>query len=123
MASVVFQTDKRNGSTYAYSLESVHDPVTGKNKQKRTYIGRVDPISQKIVEKAAFGKRNRGGITKKQIDRIEQAATEKLGHMNSEVEALKKEVQTLKKEKEEADLLFKQIVSAISNRHTSNEPI
>ncbi|MBQ7487047.1 MAG: hypothetical protein IJT77_06110 [Clostridia bacterium] len=123
MASIVYQTDKRNGSTYAYPMESVRDPVTGKCKPKRTYIGRVDPVTQTIVEKAPSGKRNRGGITKRQIDQVDHATAEMLEQMKAEIASLKEEIQRLKNEKDQSDCLFEKSVDSINNRHDSDKPV
>ena len=62
MSSIVYQPDRRSGSTYAYRSEPTRDPKTGKPSQKRTYLGRVDPRTGEIVPKAAPGKRNRSRL-------------------------------------------------------------
>lgn len=59
MSSIVYQTNKTTGSVYAYEAESYRDPVTKKPKSRRKYLGRVDPITKKIIPKAEDGKRNR----------------------------------------------------------------
>ncbi|MBR1708266.1 MAG: hypothetical protein IJ719_05485 [Clostridia bacterium] len=59
MAFIAYVTNKKTGVVYAYSQESYRDPVTKKTKSKRTYLGRVDPVTHEIVEKAPDGKRNR----------------------------------------------------------------
>ena len=62
MSSIVYQKDRRSGSTYAYRSEPARDPVTGKATQIRTYLGRVDPETGEIVPKAAPGRRNRSKV-------------------------------------------------------------
>lgn len=62
MSSIVYQTDRRSGSTYAYRSEPTRDPKTGRPSQKRTYLGRVDPETGEIVPKAAPGRRNRSRL-------------------------------------------------------------
>ena len=59
MSGIVYQTDKRSGSTYAYRHRRVFDPDTGRARTVREYVGRVDPSTGSIVPKAEHG-RNRG---------------------------------------------------------------
>ena len=58
MSGIVYQTDKRYGTTYAYREGSVVDPETGRRKRTREYLGRVDPGTGQIVPKATGGGRN-----------------------------------------------------------------
>ena len=69
MSFVVYQTNKKTGMKYAYLQEAYRDPVTKRPKSKRTYLGRVDPVTNQIIDKATDGKRNR---TKLGTDAIEQ---------------------------------------------------
>jgi hypothetical protein len=52
MSGIVYQTDKRSGSTYAYRHGKVLDEGTGRVRTKREYVGRVDPSTGSIVPKA-----------------------------------------------------------------------
>lgn len=49
MATIVFQTDKRSGITYAYESISYWDKEKQQSRSKRTLIGRVDNKTGKIV--------------------------------------------------------------------------
>ena len=62
MPSIVYQTDKRSGSTYAYRSTSFRDPDTGRPRSRREYLGRVDPATGEIVPKAGGGRRNRSKV-------------------------------------------------------------
>ena len=62
MACIVYQTNKKTNTKYAYRSESYRDPVTKKPKSRRTYLGRVDPDTNEIIPKAEKGKRNRSAI-------------------------------------------------------------
>ena len=62
MSGIVYHTDKRYGTTYAYREGSVVDPETGRRKRTREYLGRVDPNTGEIVPKAAGGGRNRRAL-------------------------------------------------------------
>ena len=59
MSCIVYLKNKKTGVVYAYESESYRDPVTKKPKSKRTYLGRVDPVTKMIIPKAEDGKRNR----------------------------------------------------------------
>jgi len=59
MSSIVYQKNKKTGIIYAYESTSFRDPVSKKPKSKRTYLGRVDPDTNRIIPKAGDGKRNR----------------------------------------------------------------
>jgi hypothetical protein len=62
MSSIVYQHDKRSGTTYAYRSTSYRDPSTGRPRSRREYLGRVDPETGEIVPKAAKGRRNRSRL-------------------------------------------------------------
>ena len=46
--SIVYQTDKRSGITYAYESKSYWDKETKMPRCKRALIGRVDPETGEI---------------------------------------------------------------------------
>ena len=49
MATIVYQTDKRSGITYAYQSISHWDKEKKQSRSKRTLIGRVDKETGEIV--------------------------------------------------------------------------
>lgn len=51
MACIVYRTNKKSGITYAFRQESYRDPVTRKPRNTKTYLGRVDPETNTIIEK------------------------------------------------------------------------
>ena len=62
MSFTVYQTNKKTGVVYAYLQTAYRDPVTGRPKSKRTYLGRVDPVTKKVVPKGTDGRRNRSKL-------------------------------------------------------------
>ena len=52
MSCVVYQTNKQTGHVYAYESVSYRDPITRKPKSKRTFIGRVDPVTKQLLDPA-----------------------------------------------------------------------
>jgi transposase len=57
MASIVHQTDKRSGITYAYSSDSKWDPEKKQSRAKRTLIGRVNKETGEIEPTDGRGKK------------------------------------------------------------------
>ena len=51
MSCIVYHRDPKSGSTYAYRSESYRDPATGKPRNRKEYLGRVDPETGEIVPK------------------------------------------------------------------------
>jgi transposase len=68
MATIVYQTDKRSGITYAYNSISHWDKEKKQSRSKRTLIGRLDKESGKIVPTDGRGKK-RNKITTPQSKR------------------------------------------------------
>ncbi|EOS71798.1 hypothetical protein C817_05751, partial [Dorea sp. 5-2] len=46
--SIVYQTDKRSGITYAYESKAYWDSEKKQSRSKRSLIGRVDPETGEI---------------------------------------------------------------------------
>jgi transposase len=49
MAAIVYQANKKTGTTYAYESSSYWDKEKQQSRAKRKCIGRVDPDTQKII--------------------------------------------------------------------------
>ena len=119
MSSIVYQTDKRSGSVYAYQVESIRNPETNKCEPKRTYLGRVDPISHEIIGKAPSGKKNRTGLSKKYLDSVEKDIQDKMDSMEKEIENLRTELEKVKADRKRDTQLFDSIVDMIHQRQDS----
>ena len=50
MSCVVYLTNKKSGYMYAYESESYRDPITRKPKSRRSFIGRVDPVTKELLD-------------------------------------------------------------------------
>ena len=59
VATIVHQTDKRSGITYAYESVSHWDKEKQQSRAKRTLIGRVDSHTGKIVPTDGRGRKNK----------------------------------------------------------------
>lgn len=114
MSCIVYQTDKKTGNVHAYSSVSHRDPVTKKVKTVKTYLGRVDPVTNEIIPKAEKRKRNRGISTKlresviKDVQKVDdlqaqvndlkdqlKAATSKLAKYQEAFETFKKALEDI----------------------------
>lgn len=93
MACIIYQTNKKTGIKYAYRSESYRDPKTKKPKSRRTYLGRVDPITNEIIPKADKGKRNRSPIVDESIPESIQS---ELMEKNNTIKQLEQQVITCK---------------------------
>jgi predicted RNase H-like nuclease (RuvC/YqgF family) len=51
MSSIVYQTNKQTGITYAYESVSYWDKEKKQPRSKRQYLGRVDPETGDIIRK------------------------------------------------------------------------
>lgn len=61
MATIVYQTDKRSGITYAYESISYWDKEKQQSRSKRTLIGRLDSKTGKIVPTDGRGRKKKEG--------------------------------------------------------------
>mgnify|MGYP002857860378 CR=1 FL=1 len=93
MACIIYQTNKKTGIKYAYRSESYRDPETKKPKSRRTYLGRVDPITNEIIPKADTGKRNRSPIAS---DSVSEKIQSELREKNNTIKQLERQVSTCK---------------------------
>ena len=89
MSCIIYQTNKKTGIKYAYRSESYRDPVTKKPKSRRTYLGRVDPVTDEIIPKAEPCKRNRTSVSDTSIpDHIQ----DELASRNETIRTLRQQV-------------------------------
>ena len=86
--SIVYQTDKRSGITYAYESKSYWDKETKMPRCKRTLIGRVDPETGEI--KPTDGRCRKNSPYRKVEPTDEEKIMERLKGMK--VSELKKEI-------------------------------
>ena len=109
MSSIVYKTNPKTGTVYAYESFSYRDPVTKRPTSRSTYLGRVDPVTKVIVEKAPAGKRNRSKLTTEgsQDDLVKDQA--------ARIEALEEQVRSLQSK---LDKLQSQSKDAISSLKT-----
>lgn len=58
--STVYQTNPKTGVMYAYSTESYWDKDAKRPRNKREYLGRVDPVTKEIIPKKSGTRKNTG---------------------------------------------------------------
>ncbi len=62
--AIITQTDKRSGITYAYETQYYWDKEKKQSRFKRECIGKMDPVTGKIVPTSGHVKK---GESKKQL--------------------------------------------------------
>lgn len=117
MSCIVYLTNKKTNTKYAYRSESYRDPVTKKPKSRRTYLGRVDPVTNEIIPKAAEGKRNRTPVGMHPVKDAESQANAaehiQAVEFRRQVEILLDKQARLKKEVSEMDELIVNLYSLV----------
>ena len=112
----------RSNTKYAYRSESYRDPVTKKPKSRRTYLGRVDPVTNEIIPKAAEGKRNRTPVGAHPVTDVEQPpkTTEhsRTSEFRKQIQILLNKQEKLKKEVSEIDEVIATLYSLIYDKNT-----
>ena len=100
MSSIVHQYDKRSGITYAYESTSYYDKEKKQPRAKRKLIGRVDPITGKIVptngrkSTAKTDSVPAGSSMKEKYNLLKQQCAdkdEKISELNNVILSLRKE--------------------------------
>ena len=108
MSCIVYITNKKTNTKYAYRSESYRDPVTKQPKSRRTYLGRVDPDSNEIIPKAGKGNRNHNPIGQDALPGSEPHSLSSNGVILNEllrqIEILQKQQDELKEKIERMDI-------------------
>ena len=108
MSCIVYITNKKTNTKYAYRSESYRDPITKQPKSRRTYLGRVDPETNEIVPKAEKGKRNHNPLDKGAApvsgNESLQSKCINLNELRRQVELLQNQHNELKKKLEGIDV-------------------
>ena len=93
MSYIVYKKNKKNGAIYAYRQESYRDPVTRKPRNTRTYLGRFDPETNTIIEKAERGnlKENSGADERNSSQETVRLQT-LLTHRDEQIRILKEKL-------------------------------
>ena len=113
MTFTVYQTNKKTGTVYAYSQESFRDPETKKNKVRRTYLGRVDPVTKLIIEKAEGGKRNRSNNKEDaQNTVLPSEVYDSLDDLRKQIKGLSEQFSTLAQEQKRVNQILNQLQKA-----------
>ena len=116
MACIVYQTNKKTGVIYAFRSESYRDPVTKKPKSHRTYLGRVDPETKKIIPKAEPGKHNRTPVGAPNLDEevLPVEVSTLLAQQRQEIRELNAQIEALNKRSEENEAILEQICDLLN---------
>ena len=118
MASIVYYTNPKTGAVTAYRSEAKWDPEKGYSVPKRTYLGRVDPITKEIIPSS--GKRGR----KKKEETMTpdslaykmqlEAATAEMNQLRETVSNLQKQVRMLEKKRDDTAKAMQELQQLIN---------
>ena len=111
MSSVYHRVDKRSVKTYAYVSTSYRDPDTKKVRTHQTYLGRVDPVTGKLIPKAEGGRRRRAP-SDKEIEAASGAALARIRELEDEVETLKEEIERMRSTMAAGDECLRAVLAA-----------
>ena len=124
--SYIIYLKKDDSHVYAYQATSYRDPVTLKPKSKRTYIGRVDPITHEFLNPDDAKKLHKDNPdnTKEAHDvqkPVKSAASQndssavarELNKINKTIQSQQAILDSLRKEQKEIRKLFEVIERAI----------
>ena len=98
MYCIVYITNNKTNTKQAYRSESYRDPITKKPKSRRTYLGRVDPVTNEIIPKAEKGKRNRN-LTGNDSTKTEEKQIASSKQVN--ITELKRQIEFLRMQQDE----------------------
>ena len=101
--SIVYQTDKRSGITYAYESKAYWDKEKKQSRSKRTLIGRVDSETGEIKKTDGRCKKNSPYQTVKlteQDEILSRLKGMKVSELKQEILRLETENRELKKKLE-----------------------
>lgn len=104
--SIVYQTDKRSGITYAYESKAYWDKEKKQSRSKRTLIGRVDPETGEIKPTDGRCKKNSPYQKAKMTEQDEilnRLKGMKISELKQEVLRLELENRMLKKNQKTMD--------------------
>ena len=90
--------------------------MTKKPKSKRVYLGRVDPVTKLIVEKAENGKRNRSKLGKNNPGTyVPEEVSRQLDQLRQQIREMNLELEKYKAKVADSDKLFNQIRNLIDS--------
>ncbi len=115
MSFILHQKNKKTGVVYAFEVESYRDPETKKPKSRRTYLGRIDPVTNQLIPKSADpGKRNRSKLGQDTTE-AEQVDSQMdiLKHYNEKIDSLNTKIQELEKQLKAANKAMMQARDAL----------
>ena len=96
MSCIVYQTDHKTGTKYAYESVSYWDKEKQQPRSKRKYLGKVDPETGEIISKKERGPHSADDGSPDEVDAIKKL-NEQLDQKDDEIHALRQEIEQLNK--------------------------
>ncbi len=104
MSCIVYQTDKKTGTPYAYESFSYWDKEKKQPRSKRKYLGPVDPDTNEIIYKDE-------GTRRRSVK--EPADPHKDDELKRELAERDRIIKSLKEEIKKKDLEYKKLVASV----------
>jgi len=113
MACIVYRVDS-GGRKYAYSSESYWDAEKQQPRSKRTYLGRVDPITGEIIRGRQNGKNYKRPADEPVASHTSEEFLDELQEKTSQLAALQEENQKLREQVQNLSMVCRDIAAALS---------
>lgn len=117
--STVYQTNPKTGVTYAYSTVSYWDKEAKRPRNKREYLGRVDPITKAIIPKESHGKndasREAGPNDADDLKAVVKRQNRELEQKDRQIAKLQEDLTALQQRYRAASELLHEIAKTISS--------
>ena len=100
--ATVYQTNPQTGVKYAYSTESYWDKEAKRPRNKREYLGRVDPETGEIIPKKSGGRKLPGekkgdAPLAEELQALLAKKDQKLARKDQEIATLQEQLAALQK--------------------------
>lgn len=111
--AIVYQTNPKTGVVYAYSSTSVWDKEAKKPRNHREYLGRVDPVTKKIIPKKIGRKSESAPKSQDTVDAQVAKLNEEIEQKDRRIETLQEDLATLQAKYRTATQLLHKITQMI----------
>lgn len=109
MSCIVYQTDAKTGTRYAYESVSYWDKEKQQPRSTRKYLGRVDETTGEIIRK-----KERSGHSEEK-DGLDEPVASELSVLREKIKERDATIASLKAEIKAKDKRYKKLVMAVRN--------
>ena len=106
----VYYTNSKTGQTLAYRSEARWDAEKGYSVPKRTYLGRVDPVTHEIIPSSGKPGRPKENKTPGAVDEVLQS---KYAEPVTKIQAMTEELNELKRQNKKLEKKYADMVQSV----------